>query len=67
MAQPKVGNIIEHSEPGMRRVASGKVVQLLGSQFVYEVHKITENDKEKIYTKNKSIRMCLYNESWKQI
>tara|TARA_B110001454_G_C12392988_1_gene297602 strand:+ start:68 stop:271 length:204 start_codon:yes stop_codon:yes gene_type:complete len=67
MAQPKVGNIIEHSEPGMDRVATGKVVELLSSQFVYEVHKVVEKGREKIPVDKTSTRMCLYNESWKKI
>ena len=70
MAQPKVGNIIEHSEPGMDRVATGKVVELLSSQFVYEVYKVVEKGKEKIPVDKTSTRMCMYNdsgESWKKI
>tara|TARA_B110001469_G_C9477578_1_gene239600 strand:+ start:107 stop:310 length:204 start_codon:yes stop_codon:yes gene_type:complete len=67
MAQPKVGNIIEHSEPGMDRVATGKVTELLGAQFVYEVHKVVEKGREKIPVDKTSTRMCLYNESWKKI
>ena len=70
MAQPKVGNIIEHSEPGMDRVATGKVVELLSSQFIYEVHKITEKGFEKVPVDKTSTRMCMYNdsgESWKKI
>ena len=47
MAQPKVGNMIEHSEPGMDRVATGKVAELLGAQFVYEVHKVVEKGRGK--------------------
>jgi|TARA_B110000211_G_scaffold205302_1_gene239477 hypothetical protein len=67
MAQPKVGNMIEHSEPGMDRVATGKVTELLGAQFVYEVHKVVEKGREKIPVDKTSTRMCLYNESWKKI
>jgi len=62
--------MIEHSEPGMDRVATGKVVELLGAQFVYEVHKVVEKGKEKIPVNKTSTRMCLYNdssESWKKI
>tara|TARA_R110000822_G_scaffold18508_2_gene61131 strand:+ start:73 stop:276 length:204 start_codon:yes stop_codon:yes gene_type:complete len=67
MAQPKVGNMIEHSEPGLDRVATGKVTELLGAQFVYEVHKVVEKGREKIPVDKTSTRMCLYNESWKKI
>jgi hypothetical protein len=54
----------------MDRVATGKVVELLGAQFVYEVHKVVEKGKEKIPVNKTSTRMCLYNdssESWKKI
>ena len=67
MAQPKGGKRIEHSEPGMDRVATGKVTELLGAQFVYEVHKVVEKGREKIPVDKTSTRMCLYNESWKKI
>ena len=67
MAKPDVEDIIEHSEPASERVATGKVVQLLGSQFVYEVHKIVEKGREKIPADKTSTRMCMFNESWKKI
>ena len=70
MAKPEVGDMIEHSEPSFDRVATGKVVELLGAQFVYEVHKVVEKGKEKIPVNKTSTRMCLYNdssESWKKI
>ena len=67
MAQPKVGNMIEHSEPGMDRVATGKVTELLGAQFVYEVHKVVEKGREKIPVDKTSTRMCMFNETWSKI
>jgi|TARA_B110000977_G_scaffold36522_1_gene49016 hypothetical protein len=70
MAKPEVDDMIEHSEPGMDRVATGKVVELLSSQFIYEVHKITEKGFEKVPVDKTSTRMCMYNdsgESWKKI
>ena len=67
MAQPQVGDMIEHSEPYFERVATGKVVQLLDSQFVYEVHKLVEKDREWIPADKTSTRMCMDNESWKKI
>ena len=67
MAQPEVGDMIEHSEPPFERVSTGKVVQLLGSQFVYEVHKLVEKGREKIPADKTSTRMCMNNESWKKI
>ena len=70
MAKPEVDDMIEHSEPGMDRVATGKVVELLSSQFIYEVHKITEKGFEKVPVDITSTRMCMYNdsgESWKKI
>jgi hypothetical protein len=67
MAQPQVGDMIEHSEPYFERVATGKVVQLLDSQFVYEVHKLVEKGRERIPADKTSTRMCMNNESWKKI
>ena len=70
MAKPEVDDIIEHSEPASERVATGKVVQLLGSQFVYEVHKIVEKGREKIPADKTSTRMCMFSdsyESWAKI
>ena len=70
MAKPEVDDMIEHSEPAFDRVATGKVVELLDSQFIYEVHKLVEKGREKIPVDKTSTRMCLYNdssESWKKI
>ena len=67
MAKPEINDMIEHS---FERVATGKVVQLLDTQFVYEVHKVVEKGREKIPADKTSTRMCLYNdsdESWKKI
>jgi len=59
--------MIEHSEPGMDRVATGKVVELLGAQFVYEVHKVVEKGREKIPVDKTSTRMCMFDEIWSKI
>jgi len=70
MAKPEINDMIEHSEPTFERVVTGKVVQLLDNQFVYEVHKVVEKGREKIPADKTSTRMCLYNdsdESWKKI
>ena len=70
MAKPEVNDMIEHSEPAFDRVATGKVTELLSSQFIYEVHKVVEKGREKIPVDKTSTRMCLYNdssESWKKI
>ena len=70
MARPEVNDIIEHSEPSMHRVATGKVTELLDLHFIYEVHKVVEKGREKIPVDKTSTRMCLYNdssESWKKI
>ena len=70
MAKPEVGDMIKHSEPAFDRVATGKVVELLDLQFIYEVHKLVEKGREKIPVDKTSTRMCLYNdssESWKKI
>ena len=70
MAKPEVDDIIEHSEPLAKRVTTGKVIQLLESQFVYEVHKIVEKGREKIPADKTSTRMCMFSdsyESWAKI
>lgn len=67
MAKPEVGDIIEHSEPSFDRVATGKVVELLSSQFIYEVHKVVEKGREKIPVDKTSTRMCMFNETWSKI
>jgi len=70
MAKPEVNDMIELSEPTLDRVVTGKVTELLDSQFIYEVHKVVEKGREKIPVDKTSTRMCLYNdssESWKKI
>ena len=67
MAKPEVGDMIEHSEPSFDRVATGKVVELLSSQFVYEVHKVVEKGREKIPVDKTSTRMCMFDEIWSKI
>ena len=51
MAKPEINDVIEHSEPTFERVVTGKVVQLLDNQFVYEVHK---------YLQIKQAQECVY-------
>ena len=65
--KPEIGDRIEHSEPYFERVATGKVVQLLDTQFLYEVHKIVENGKEKIPADKTSTRLCMFNETWSNV
>ena len=67
MAKPEVDDIIEHSEPAFDRVATGKVVELLDSQFIYEVHKLVEKGREKIPVDKTSTRMCMFDEKWSKI
>ena len=67
MAKPEVDDMIEHSEPAFDRVATGKVVELLDSQFIYEVHKLVEKGREKIPVDKTSTRMCMFNEKWSKI
>ena len=67
MAKQEVGDMIEHSEPSFDRVATGKVVELLSSQFIYEVHKVVEKGREKIPVDKTSTRMCMFNETWSKI
>ena len=67
MANPEVGDMIEHSEPAFDRVATGKVVELLDSQFIYEVHKLVEKGREKIPVDKTSTRMCMFDEKWSKI
>ena len=67
MAKPEVGDMIEHSEPTYDRVATGKVVELLDSQFIYEVHKLVEKNREKIPADKTSTRMCMFDEIWSKI
>ena len=67
MAKPEVDDMIEHSEPAFDRVAKGKVVELLDSQFIYEVHKLVEKGREKIPVDKTSTRMCMFDEKWSKI
>ena len=67
MAKPEVDDMIEHSEPAFDRVATGKVVELLDSQFIYEVHKLVEKGREKIPVDKTSTRMCMFDEKWRKI
>ena len=67
MVKPEVGDMIEHSEPTYDRVATGKVVELLDSQFIYEVHKLVEKNREKIPVDKTSTRMCMFDEIWSKI
>ena len=67
MAKPEVDDMIEHSEPAFDRVATGKVVELLDSQFIYEVHKLVEKGREKIPVDKTSTRMCMFDEKWSMI
>lgn len=67
MVKPEVGDMIEHSEPTYDRVATGKVVELLDSQFIYEVHKLVEKNREKIPADKTSTRMCMFDEIWSKI
>ena len=67
MAKPEVDDMIEHYEPAFDRVATGKVVELLDSQFIYEVHKLVEKGREKIPVDKTSTRMCMFDEKWSKI
>jgi len=50
--KPNLGDQITHTEPAFDRENSGKVVQLLAMQFVYE-------------TDDGHIRHCMFHEMWK--
>ena len=50
--KPNIGDIIIHNEPAFNRESKGKVIQLLGLQFIYE-------------TQEGHIRHCNYAELWK--
>ena len=67
MAKPEVNDMIEHSEPTFDRVATGKVIELLDLQFIYEVHKVVEKGREKIPVDKTSTRMCMFDEIWSKI
>ena len=67
MAKPEVNDMIEHSEPAFDRVATGKVTELLSSQFIYEVHNVIEKGREKIPVDKTSTRMCMFDEIWSKI
>jgi len=49
--KPNIGDIILHKEPAFHRENTGKVIQLLGMQFIYE----TEEGHQ---------RHCNYAELW---
>ncbi len=50
--KPNIGDIIVHKEPTFKREHKGKVIQLLGLQFIYE-------------TEEGHTRHCNYAELWK--
>ena len=52
--KPQLGDYIVHKEPSFDRENEGKVIELLGMQFVYE-------------TAAGDQRFCLYKESWRKI
>ena len=64
MAKPEVNDMIENCEPYCERVATGKVIELLDSQFIYEVQKDVEKGREKIPDEKKSKRMGMSDEIW---
>ena len=51
---PKIGDVIVHNEPAFNRTNSGKVIQLLSMQFVYE-------------TEKGQTRFCLFKEDWRHV
>ena len=51
---PLIGDIIVHHEPSFNRTNTGKVIQILAMQFVYE-------------TAKGQTRFCLFKEDWKLI
>ncbi len=63
MVLPNIGANIEHYKPTDDRVTTGKVVELLDSQFVYEVHKIIQKGREWIPADKTSTRVC-DDENW---
>ena len=67
MAKPSINDMIEHSEPYFERVATGKVVELFDTQFLYEVHKIVEKGRERIPVDKTSTRLCMFDEKWSKI
>lgn len=54
MKKPSLNDVIVHHEPGFSRTNTGKVVQLLAMQFIYE-------------TDAGQTRFCLFKEDWKLI
>jgi len=54
MKKPNLKDVIVHHESGFNRTNTGKVVQLLATQFVYE-------------TKDGQTRFCLFKEDWKPV
>tara|TARA_R110001632_G_scaffold229079_3_gene364843 strand:+ start:2643 stop:2822 length:180 start_codon:yes stop_codon:yes gene_type:complete len=51
MKKPQVGHTIVHKEHAMRRENTGKVIELLACQFIYQ-------------TDGGEIRHCNYTENW---
>ena len=50
--KPQLGDMITHTEPYFKREHSGKVIELLAAQFVYE-------------TPEGYQRHCMFHELWK--
>ena len=44
-------------------MATGKVVELFDTQFLYEVHKIVEKGRERIPVDKTSTRLCMFDEN----
>ena len=51
---PKIGDTITHKEPYFRRENTGKVIEILSAQFVYE-------------TQSGEHRFCLFKELWEKV
>ena len=49
------------------RVATGKVIELFDTQFLYEVHKVVEKGRERIPVDKTSTRLCMFDEKWSKI
>ena len=67
MAKPDINDMIEHSETYFERVATGKVIELFDTQFLYEVHKVVEKGRERIPVDKTSTRLCMFDEKWSKI
>ena len=67
MAKPDINDMIEHSEPYFEIVATGKVIELFDTQFLYEVHKVVEKGRERIPVDKTSTRLCMFDEKWSKI